>query len=141
MKTEKDVRDYLTDYPRQVAFGEEPSEVVFDRYHTAGFVLTNDGLPLDRGRLLAHVRPARRRATGVRVEVHHALVDHDRIAAHYTLTATMRSGVDISTEIFAFGRLSEDGRLSMMEQATRPLTEPSHGVPPAAAMSDPGRAT
>ena len=48
MKTEKDLRDYLTDYPQQVAFGEEPSEVVLDRYHTASFVLTNDGQPLVR---------------------------------------------------------------------------------------------
>jgi hypothetical protein len=42
------VSTYLTQYPQEVAFGEEDPGAVFDRYHTADFVMWNDGIELDR---------------------------------------------------------------------------------------------
>jgi len=57
-----DVAAYLTRYPQEVTFGDEDAETVFDRYHTADFAMCNDGIRLDRAKLLAHVRPARKRA-------------------------------------------------------------------------------
>lgn len=111
--------DYLIHYPQEVTFGDEEPAVVLDRYHSADFELWNDGLRLGRERLLTHVRPARRNATAISTEVHQALVYDDRIAARYTLTATMRRGPVIATEIVAFGRLAPDGRLRRIDQVTR----------------------
>jgi len=113
------VAAYLTRYPQEVTFGEEDAGTVFDRYHTPDFVMCNDGIQLDREKLLAHVRPARKRAKGVRVEVHETLNTADRVAARYTLTADMATGNTIATEIYMFGRLSADGRLRRVDQITR----------------------
>ena len=116
------VADYLRRYPQQVAFGEEDAGTVFDRYHTPDFVLRNDGIQLDREKLLAHVRPARKRAKGVRVEVHETVCTADRVSARYTLTADMASGNTIATEIYMFGQLSADGRLRRVDQLTRDVS-------------------
>ncbi|MDG4828768.1 nuclear transport factor 2 family protein [Solwaraspora sp. WMMD1047] len=113
------VAAYLTQYPQEVAFGEHDAGTVFDRYHTADFVMCNNGVQLDREKLLAHVRPARKRAKGVHVEVHETLSAADRVAARYTLTADMAAGNTITTEIYMFGRLSADGRLQRVDQITR----------------------
>ena len=117
-----DVADYLVQYPQEVTFGEEDAETVFDRYHTPDFVICNDGIQLDREKLLAHVRPARKRAKGVRVEVHETVSTADRVAARYTLTADMATGNTIATEIYMFGQLSADGRLRRVDQITRDVS-------------------
>ncbi len=116
------VADYLSQYPREVTLGEEDAETVFDRYHTPDFVMCNDGMPLDREKLLAHVRPARKRARGIRVEVHETMNTADRVAARYTLTAEMATGNTIATEIYMFGQLSPDGRLRRVDQITRDVS-------------------
>lgn len=117
----RDLSAYLTTYPVQISFGDEAAEAIFDRYHTPDFVLYNDGLPLDRERLLAHVRPARKRAASIRVDVQQALADGDRAAARYVLTAVMRKGDVIATEIYMFGHFADDGRLRRIDQITRTL--------------------
>jgi hypothetical protein len=117
-----DVADYLVQYPREVAFGEEDAGAVFDRYHTPEFVMCNDGIQFDREKLLAHVRPARKRAKGVRVEVHETVSTADRVAARYTLTADMATGAIIATEIYMFGQRSADGRLRRVDQITRDVS-------------------
>jgi hypothetical protein len=119
MEDAVDLRAYLTRYPEEITFSDEDPATVFDRYHVPEFVLYNDGVALDRERLLAHVRPARRRAASVDTEVHQTLVVGHRIAARYTLTAVMRKGSPITTEIFLFGELANDGRLRRLDQLTR----------------------
>lgn len=116
------VAAYLTQYPQEVTFGTEEAGTVFDRYHTPDFVMYNDGIQLDREKLLAHVRPARKRAKDVRVEVHETMATADRVAARYTLTADMATGNTIATEIFMFGQLSADGRLQRVDQITRDVS-------------------
>lgn len=118
-----DVVAYLTRYPHEVTFGDEDAGTVFDRYHTPDFVMNSDGIALDRDRLLAHVRPARKRATGVRVDVHEAVSAADRVAARYTLTADMTTGNTIVTEIYMFGQLAEDGRLRRVDQISRDVSK------------------
>jgi hypothetical protein len=113
---------YLSQYPQEIAFGKEDAATVFDRYHTPDFVMCNDGMHLDRDKLLAHVRPARKRAKGVRVEVHETLSTADQVAARYTLTAEMATGNTIATEIYMFGQLSTDGRLRRVDQITRDVS-------------------
>jgi hypothetical protein len=117
-----DVAAYLSRYPQEVTFGEEDAGTVFDRYHTADFVMCNDGIHLDRDRLLAHVRPARQRARSVHVEVHETMNSADRVAARYTLTADMATGNTIVTQIYMFGRLAPDGRLRRVDQITRDVS-------------------
>jgi hypothetical protein len=114
-----DLTRYLTSYPNEVTFGDEPPEVVLDRYHAPGCVIASDGIEMDRQRLLDHVRPARRRVAEVRVDVIDALVSDARVAARYTLTATLRNGGEIATEIHMFGRLADDGRMQRVDQLTR----------------------
>jgi hypothetical protein len=110
---------YLTTYPDAIAFGDEPPETVLDRYHTSDYVIVNDGIELDRQRLLDHVGPVRKRAAAINVDVKDALVAGDRVAARYVLTAHMRKGSVIATEIHMFGRLAPDGRLRRIDQLTR----------------------
>lgn len=114
-----DLARYLSVYPEEMAFGDEDPGTVLDRYHTPDFVHCNDGILLDRDRLIAHARPARKNATSVRVEVHEALVSGDRVAARYTLTATLRRGQVVVTEIYMFGQLAANGRLRRIDSVTR----------------------
>lgn len=114
-----DLAGYLTAYPRQMSFSDDDPAEVMDRYHAPGFEMTNDGLRLDRERLLAHVKVGRRNATDVSVDVHDTAREGDRVAARYTLTATMRKGAVIATEIYMFGRLAPDGRIQHITQVTR----------------------
>jgi SnoaL-like domain len=116
----EDLCAYLTLYPHELTFGDDEPGAVFDRYHSPDFVLYSDGLPFDRERLLAHVKSARKRAASVHTDVHDVLVAGDRVAARYTLTAVMRKGQRIATEIFLFGELDLDGRLRRIRQLTRP---------------------
>jgi hypothetical protein len=116
-----DVAEYLVRYPKEITFGDADPEEVFDRYHTPDFEMRNDGLPLDRERLLAHVRPARKNAVGLEIEVHQVVVEGDQVAARYTMTARMRRGGTIVTEIYAFGRIAPDGRLRSLDQITRTI--------------------
>lgn len=104
-----------------MGLSEDDPESVLDRYCTSDFEHWNDGVRLDRARLVAHARPARRNATAVRVDVHDAIVAGDRVAARYTLRANMRKGRVVEFEIGMFGRLAPDGRLRRIDQITRTI--------------------
>jgi hypothetical protein len=52
---------------------------------------------------------ARHNARDVRVDVHDALVAGDRVAARYTLRATMRKGREVEVEICMIGRVAPTG--------------------------------
>ncbi|MQM27261.1 nuclear transport factor 2 family protein [Glycomyces albidus] len=116
-----DLTGYLTRYPQEAGLSEEDPAAVLDRYHTEDYELVNDGVLLDRTRLLDHIRPVRKRAAGLRVEVEQALVDGDQVAARYRLIAEMSKGDIITTEVYMFGELAPDGRLRRAVQATRPI--------------------
>lgn len=118
---EADLIAFLTRYPEQMAFGDEDPGDILDRWFAPGFVFRNDGMTLERQRLIDHVRPARRNARSIHVEVHSMMLSGSGIAAHYTLSATMRTGDTIATEIYLTGRLARDGRLTGIEQCTRIL--------------------
>ncbi|MQA25678.1 MAG: nuclear transport factor 2 family protein [Micromonosporaceae bacterium] len=128
----QDLAAYLRRYPQEVTFGEEDPADVFDRYHTPDFVLTSDGLPLDRERLLAHVRSGRKRAAKISTSIREVLVEGNRAAARYVLTAIMRKGQVIPTEIFMFGSLAADGRLQSAVQVTRSVQNETNREPTAA---------
>ena len=119
MTPRADLTGYLVRYPQEAGLGDEDPATVLDRYHTPDYELVNDGVRLDRERLLDHIRPARKRAAGLRVEVEQALVDGEQVAARYRLIAQLRKGGTITTEIYMFGELAADGRLRRAIQATR----------------------
>jgi len=128
----QDLAAYLRRYPQEVTFGEEDPADVFDRYHTPDFVLISDGLPLDRERLLAHVQSGRKRAAEISTSIWEILVEGNRVAARYVLTAVMRKGQVIPTEIFMFGSLGTDGRLQSAVQVTRSVQNETNHEPTAA---------
>jgi hypothetical protein len=121
MTPRADLSAYLIRYPHEAGLSDEDPATVLDRYHTPDYELINDGVLLTRQRLLDHIRPARKRAAGLRVEVEQALVDGDQVAARYRLIAEMHKGGTITTEIYMFGELAADGRLRRATQATRTL--------------------
>jgi predicted SnoaL-like aldol condensation-catalyzing enzyme len=118
------LNEYLQRYPVEVTFGDEDAATVFDRYHAPGFVLHNDGVPLSREQLLAHFASGRKRAAEVHTTVHDVATSGDMVAARYVLTAVMRKGQIVETEIFMVGRLAADGRLREMTQLTTPRAAP-----------------
>lgn len=118
---EADLTEFLTRYPERMAFGDEDPGRILDRWFTPDFVLRNDGLAMDRRRLIDHARPARRNVRELHVELHSMMLSGKGIAAHYTLAATMRGGEVIATEIYLTGRLAPDGRVTNLDQCTRIL--------------------
>jgi len=121
MTPRTDLAGYLARYPREAGLGDEDPATVLDRYHTPDFELVNDGVLLDRKRLLDHIRPARRQAADCRVEVKQALLAGDQVAARYRLTTQLRKGGTLTTEVYMFGELAADGRLRRAVQATRTI--------------------
>lgn len=119
----QDLVGYLTSYIQEMGFGEDDPGVVIDRYHTPDIEWHNDGICLDRDRLIAHARPARKNAIIGDVEVHDALVAGDRVAARYTVHATMRQGHRLSNEVYMFGELAAEGRLRRVYSTTRQVPE------------------
>lgn len=112
-----DLAGYLRSYVQEMAFSDEEPGVVLDRYHTPDIAWYTDGLHLDRDRLTAHARPARRTVTSCDLDIHDTLVCGDRVAARYTMNAVAR-GRTIVTEIHMFGQLAPDGRLRRIDQLT-----------------------
>ncbi|MET8429036.1 nuclear transport factor 2 family protein [Nocardia sp. NPDC004860] len=124
-----DLAAYLTAYVAEMAFGAEEPEVIVDRYHTPDILWLSDGHPMDRSRLVAHAKPSRKNVTQCRVDIMDTIASGDRVAARYTVTATMRTGRTIATEIYMFGDLAPDGRLFRVDAITRDLPESKDAVP------------
>ncbi|WP_316783726.1 nuclear transport factor 2 family protein [Streptomyces sasae] len=119
----KELAEYLRSYIQEMGLGNEDPGVVIDRYHTPDIEWHNDGMCLDRNRLIAHARPARKNAIALDVEVHDALVAGDRVAARYTLHSTMRKGRRSGNGIYLFGELAPDGRLRRVYSTSRRMPD------------------
>lgn len=119
----RDLAGYLTAYTYEMGFGTEDPATVLDRYHTPDVVWSADGIRMDRDKLIAHAKPARKNAVKVEVEVAEALVSGDRVAARYTMRATTRHETDIVMEIYMFGELAPDGRLRRIDQIGRDIAK------------------
>jgi hypothetical protein len=129
--SERDLADFLITYTRDMALSEEDPGAILDRYFVPDFEYHNDGLVIDRRRMIEHVRPVRKNvdktamAAGDRswVEIHEALVRGDRMAARWTLRTKLRGGKTFAAEIHMFGRLAADGRIRRIDQLSRRLEE------------------
>ncbi|GGP88950.1 nuclear transport factor 2 family protein [Streptosporangium pseudovulgare] len=131
ISSEHDLADFLITYTRDMAVSDEEPGTILDRYFVPDFEYRNDGLVIDRQRMIDHVRPVRRNidkeATTaddrLGVEIHETLVSGDRIAARWTLRTRLRKGKTFAAEIYMFGRLAPDGRIRRIDQVGRQLEE------------------
>ncbi|WP_327587220.1 nuclear transport factor 2 family protein [Nonomuraea sp. NBC_00507] len=110
---------FLTEVPHELGLGNEDAAAIIDRYYVPEIEYWNDGICLDRRRLIDHVKPARKNAVGLRIEVHESLVGEDVAAARYTMDAVMRQGKTITMEIYLFARYAPDGRIRRVDSITR----------------------
>ncbi|GAA2166058.1 nuclear transport factor 2 family protein [Actinomadura napierensis] len=131
IRSARDLTDFLADYTRDMAVSDEEPAAILDRYFVPDFEYCNDGLVIDRRRMIEHVGPVRknidRAATAAAhqagLEIHEAMVSGDRLAARYTLRTRMRKGKTFAAEIYMFGQLAPDGRIQRVDQITRQLDE------------------
>ncbi|WP_336214007.1 nuclear transport factor 2 family protein [Nonomuraea sp. LPB2021202275-12-8] len=114
---------FLTVLPDELAYGEEDPGSVLDRYYVPGFEYHNDGITLDRQRLIDHVRPVRRNLVSSRIEVGDVLVGEDRASARYTVHSVLRKGKVLTLEVYLFAAFAPDGRVSRVDSITRLVEE------------------
>lgn len=130
ISSEHDLTDFLVAYTHDMALSDEDPGTILDRYFIPDFEYCNDGLVIDRQRMIDHARPVRKNVDrsgiagdGSGVEIHEALISGDRIAARWTLRTTLRKGKTFTAEIYMFGRLAPDGRIRRIDQTSRQLDE------------------
>lgn len=131
IRSEHDLIDFLVAYTRDMALSEEEPGAILDRYFVPDFEYCNDGLVIDRQRMIDHVRPVRKNVDKAAmaaddhsgVEIHQTLVRDDQVAARWTLRTRLRQGRIFTAEIYMFGRLAPDGRIQRLDQTTRPLDD------------------
>ncbi|WP_433263108.1 nuclear transport factor 2 family protein [Micromonospora vinacea] len=130
------IASFFTSFMGDLVHGDEDPAVVVDRYHTPDIVQVADGNLMDRAKLIAHTRPARKHQTGARWEVHEAIADGDRIAARYTLhfQTSKREG---SVDVYFFGQFAVDGRMRRAHMLTRSVPVKANSVTPAEVSSEP----
>jgi hypothetical protein len=119
----EDLAGYLRTYVGDLLDAEDALEVLFDRFHVPEFTHDHDGVHLDRDRILAHTRAARRNVTAVELDIHSALISGSSVAARYTLRSTMRKGPELVSRVWMFGELAPGGRLRSIVSTGR--TEPA----------------
>jgi SnoaL-like domain len=118
---ERDLATFLASMAERLTFGDEDPATVVSRYYSPDFEQYNDGIRLDRDKLVQHVGPARKNVVRVRTDVHDALVSGDRFAAHYTLEVEMRKGATLVNEVYLLGRFAPDGRIRRIDSTTRAI--------------------
>ncbi|MEV5741957.1 nuclear transport factor 2 family protein [Microbispora rosea] len=131
ISSERDLADFLITYTRDMAVSDEEPDVILDRYFVPDFEYCNDGLVIDRQRMIDHVRPVRKNVDREAmtaddwsgVEIHQALVSGDQIAARWTLRTKLRKGKTFAAEIYMFGHLASDGRIRRIDQISKQLEE------------------
>lgn len=110
--------DFCGGFKRAVTETEEDLGAIVDRFHTPDMAQTADGHRMNRARLIAHLRPLRKRKPRSRLRVHEATTEGDLLAARYTMH--VESGRrSFSIDVHYFGRFTPDGRLREAHLLTR----------------------
>ncbi|MCG7525990.1 nuclear transport factor 2 family protein [Streptomyces sp. OfavH-34-F] len=112
------IADFFTSFTKDLLQTDEDAALIVDRYHTPDIVEIADGHRMDRDKLVAHARPVRKNRPTIRMEVHEAVADGDRLAARYTLNSSQR-GKNLAIEVYFFGRFAPDGRMCEAHMTTR----------------------
>jgi len=108
------IANFICSFNDDIAHGNDDPAAVVDRYYTPDIVQFFDGQQMDREKLIAHVRPLRKNKPTSRVEVHEAIADGNRLAAHYTLYVHIR-GKDLTIESGTFAVFAPDGRMQRQQ--------------------------
>ncbi|WP_433411325.1 nuclear transport factor 2 family protein [Microtetraspora malaysiensis] len=114
-----DLHAFLTRLPHELAFSSEDPAAIVDRYYAPEIEYRNDGIALDRQRLIDHTGPARKNARELEIQVHETLLDGDRAAARYTMTVLTRKGQALQIEAYLFAQFAADGRVLRVDSITR----------------------
>ncbi|MGC4748494.1 nuclear transport factor 2 family protein [Micromonospora sp. DT201] len=131
------IANFFTSFMSDLVHGDEDPAAVVDRYHTPDIVQVADGHLMDRTKLIAHTRPARKHQTGARWEVHEAIAHGDQIAARYSLHFQTRKR-EGSVDVYFFGQFAADGRMRRAHMLTRAVPAKTSDATPTEASSEPG---
>ncbi|MFC5185309.1 nuclear transport factor 2 family protein [Actinomadura harenae] len=126
IRSEQDLSEFLAAYTRDMVEPDQDPAEILARYFVPDFEYCNDGLVINRERMLAHTRGLRKRVSPSDVQsldVHEAVLSGDRFAVRYTLNVAMGKGGDFSAEVYMFGHLAADGRIRRVDQTTRDLAK------------------
>jgi hypothetical protein len=115
------LQEFYRGFTEEILVPDADVEGVVDRYHTTDIEQVADGILLDRGKLIAHLRPVRKNLVAYRYDVHEALRHGDRMAARLDIHASMRTGQVLSTEVQLMAEFTPDGRMCRAHQLTRSL--------------------
>ncbi|MEV5413474.1 nuclear transport factor 2 family protein [Thermopolyspora sp. NPDC052614] len=118
-----DFHAFLTRMPYELAFSQEDAATILDRYYSPEIEYHNDGITLDRQRLIDHAGPVRKNVRELNIEIHDTLLDGDRAAARYTMTVLVRKDKTVRIEVCLFARLAPDGRVRRVDSITRTVTQ------------------
>ena len=108
------IADFISSFNDDIAHGNDDPAAVVDRYYTPDIVQIFDGRQMDREKLIAHIRPLRKNKPTSRVEVHEAIAEGNRLAAHYTMYVHIR-GKDLTIESGIFAVFAPDGRMQRQQ--------------------------
>lgn len=121
------IANFIGSFNEDIAHGDDDPAVVVDRYYTPDIVQIFDGQQMDREKLIAHIRPLRKNKPTSRVEVHEAIAEGNRLAAHYTMYVHIR-GKDLTIETGMFAVFARDGRMRRQQIFFRDVpAEPDAG--------------
>lgn len=119
---------HLDRFNHDLIHTDDDPAVIVDRYHTPDIVQTADGHRMDRDDLIAHTRPVRKTKPTARIEVHDALADGDRLAAHYTMHVKRRKR-NLVMEVHMFARFADDGRMRESNMLIRTVSNERVAAP------------
>lgn len=122
------IADFFTSFTADLLRNDEDPSLIVDRYHTPDIVEIADGYRIERGGLIEHAIPIRRNRPAIRVEVHEALADGNRIAARYTMHVRYPKK-QLAIEVHFFGEFAPDGRMRRSNMSTRTVPADADGGP------------
>jgi hypothetical protein len=98
-------------------------EQAADRHYGPGFRQRTNGKWANRTDVLNTLGALRANTSQVQVTVLDELVDGPRYAERHIIELRTTDGQWIAQEVYVFARLDDDGRLSQIEELTRPLPD------------------
>ncbi len=124
-QAEHDLKTYLATALTEVCFGDEarfPLDQTIDRYFAPGYRQRTDGEEIDRDGFVHHIEVLRSRVASGRVEVLEVLAQGNRIADRHRVEVTRSDGSTSLIEVYLFGVLDDDRRLTWVDEVSLPLS-------------------
>lgn len=97
---------------------ELPLDEAIDRHFAPDYRQRTDGSWADRTEFAEHIAHLRTVVAEGSVEVHEELYSGTNYADRHTVRVTKKDGSTVSTEVYVFADLAEDGRFRRIEEVT-----------------------